>query len=102
MNEKKKKTQKRLKFQEKMIARQSEKIESLTSQIEALKLECKRKDEVINSVAPLKEELTNNINEIKEYKREYGELVGDLRKMKTVMNQTVFKGRWRLIKFLMK
>jgi chromosome segregation ATPase len=102
MNEKKKRYQKKLDFQQKMIARQSDKIESLTSQIEALKLECERKDEIINSVTPLKEELTKNVNEIKKYKKEYRTLIEEARKMKNIINQEVYKNRWWLIKLLIK
>ena len=34
--------------------------------------------------------------------KEYGELVYELRKMKEIMNKTVYKGRWKLIRFLIK
>lgn len=102
MNEKKKRYHKKLDFQQKMIARQSDKIESLTSQIEALKLECERKDGIINSVTPLKEELTKNVNEIKEYKKEYRTLIEEVRKMKNIINQEVYKNRWWLIKLLIR
>lgn len=59
MNDKKikNKYEKRLAFQQKMIARQSEQIEKLKSEIEKLTLECQKKDELINSVTPLRNEL---------------------------------------------
>lgn len=97
MNEKK-----RLEFQQKMISRQSEQIESLKLQNEKLKLELQEKDEIINSVASLRDELTKNVAESKKYKEEFRELVQELRKMKEIVNQTVYKGRWRLIKFFIK
>ena len=100
MNEKNYK--KRLDFQQKIISRQSEQIESLKSQIEKLKIECKEKDNIINSVTPLRNELTKNVNEIKKYKKEYGKLIQELKKMKNITNQTVYKGWWWLIKFLLK
>lgn len=100
MNEKK--YEKRLGFQKKMIEKQSEQIQSLNSQIEKLKLELEEKDELINSVADLKNELTQNIADIKEYKKEYGKLIEELRKMKEIMNREVYHGRWRLIRLLMK
>ena len=102
MNEKKNKHQRRLDFQQKMISRQSEQIDSLKKEIEKLNLKLKEKDEIINSVVPLKEELTKNVNEVKEYKKTYIKLVEDLRKMKSIMNQEVYKGRWWLVKFLIK
>lgn len=89
-------------FQQKMISRQSEQIESLKAQIEQLKLECEEKDEIISSVDFLRSELTSNVNEIKKYKEQYKELIDELKKMKIILNQNVYKGRWWLIKFLIK
>ena len=93
---------KRLEFQQKMISRQSEQIQDLESQVRKLKLEIEEKNKIINSVASLKEELTKNVDESKKYKEESKELVCELRKMKDTMNKTVFKGRWKLIRFLIK
>ena len=56
----------RTEFQQKMISRQSEQIENLKNENEKLKLECKKKDELIKYVDLLKKELTDNINEIKQ------------------------------------
>lgn len=100
MNEKRYK--KRLEFQEKIISRKSEEIESLKLKIKTLELESKAKDELINSVEPLRKELTENINEIKKYKNEYKELIKELKDMKNTLNQSVYKGRWNLVKFLIK
>lgn len=100
MNDKKYK--KRLDFQNNMISRQSEQIEELESEIRKLKLELEEKNRVINSVDSLRLELMNDIKNIKEYKEQYKNLIEELRTMKTVFNQTVFKGRWRLVKFLIK
>lgn len=92
----------KLEFQKKMISRQSEQIDELKLQIQKLELKCKEKDKIIQSVSSLRDELTQNVSEIKERKAEYKSLIEELRKMKTIMNQEVFKGRWRLIRFLMK
>lgn len=100
MNEKNFK--KRLDVQTKIISRQSEEIEALKLQNEKLKLELVKKDEVINSVAPLKEELIQHIAEVKKYKIKYLKLIDEIRKMKEILNQTVYKGRWWIIKFLIK
>lgn len=104
MNEKKikNKYEKRLAFQQKMINRQSEQIEKLKSENEKLTLECQKKDELINSVTPLRNELTANINEVKKKKKEFNELIQEMKKMKSILNQKVFRGRWRLIKWLIK
>lgn len=98
----KRSNKKRLDFQNKMISRQSEQIESLKLKNEKLELELKRKDEIINSIASLRDELIQNISEIKEYKKQYKALIDEVRKMKKITNQTVYKGRWKLIRFLIK
>lgn len=92
----------RYEYQQKIISRQTEEIEYLNSQIDKLKNQCEEKDKIINSVDSLREELTLNIDEVKKNKKEYSDLVKELREMKNVMNQTVFKGRWKLVRFLIK
>lgn len=100
MNEKNYK--KRLDFQEKLLSKKTEEIESLKLENERLKLIIEEKEEVINSVSFLKDELTKNVDEIKAYKKQYESLVKELKDMKKIMNQEVFKGRWKLIRFLIK
>ena len=85
-----------------MISRQSEQIEDLKAQIIKLNLEIEEKNHVINSVASLREELTQNVAEAKKCKQQIKKLVSELKKMKEIINQTVYKGRWRIIKFLLK
>jgi hypothetical protein len=100
MNEKK--YEKRLDFQQKIISRQSEQIESLKLQNEKLKLELQKKDELINSVSSLREELIQNVSDSKKYKEEYGKLINEVRRMKKIMDKEVFNGRWWIIKLLLK
>lgn len=100
MNEKNYK--KRFELQQKMILKQSEQIEALKFQIKKLKLEIKEKEETINSIAPLKDELSQEISDIKEHKKEYKKLIDEVRKMKDIMNHTIYKGRWWLIRLLLK
>lgn len=102
MNEKKNKHKKRFQFQQKMISRQLKQIDDLKLENEKLKLELEEKNKIINSVASLKNELIENVNEAKKYKEEYKGLVNELRKMKEIINQEVYKGRWKLIKYLIK
>ena len=97
-----KRYKRKIEFQEKIIKRQSEQIEELKLQNQKLELKCKEKDEIINSVSFLREELKQNVDEIKQHKNEYKFLVDELRKMKEIVNQEVYKGRWKLIKFLIK
>ena len=100
MNEKK--YQKRLDFQQQVISKKSEEIELLKAENAKLRLKIEEKDNVINSIEAMRNELAENIKEAKQYKEQSKELIQELRKMKEIMNVTVFKGRWRLIKFLMK
>ena len=100
MNEKSYK--RRLDFQKNLIARQSEQIESLKSQIDNLNIKLKEKDEILNSVEYLREELKQNVEEIKKQKNEYKSLIQELKKMKEIMNVEVYHGRWNMVKFLIK
>ena len=104
MNEKKKKNkyEKRLAFQQKMITRQSEQIEKLKFEIEKLNNKLIEKDEIINAIEPMRKEMANNLKEQKRLKEEYKSLIGELKKMKKIINQTVYKGRWWLVKHLIK
>lgn len=89
-------------FQKKINEKQIKEIESLKLENEKLKTLCEEKDKIINSVEPMRREMTEYIGEIKEKRNEYYALIDELKTMKKVMNKTVFKGRWKLIKFLMK
>lgn len=100
MNEKSYK--KRLELQQDIISRQSKQIEDLKLQVESLKLEIKEKDEIINSVDHLREELIKNVAEIKKYKDEYAKLIGELRRMKEIINHEAYKDKWWIIKHLLK
>lgn len=93
---------KRFEFQKNIITKQADEIDSLKSQIELLRLECEKKDEKINSVNHLKDEMVKRVSEVKTYQEEYKKLIDDLKKMKKVMNQELFKGRWFLVKLLIK
>ena len=97
MNEKK-----RLEFQQKMISRQSNQIDELEEQVRSLKLELEEKNRIINSTSDLREELIKDAAECKKCKEEYKKLINELRKMKDILNIEVYKGKWRLIKFLIK
>ena len=93
---------KKYEFQKKMTSRQIEQIESLKSEIQELKLKCEEKDKIINSIEPMRVELKHNIDEIKKQKEEYRILVDEVRKMKNIINQDVYKNRWWLVRFLLK
>ena len=94
--------EKKYEFQKKLTLKQSEEIKELEFKIEELENKCKEKDKIINSIESLRNELMENINGAKESREKYEDLVSELREMKKVMNQTVFKKKWKLIRFLMK
>ena len=100
MNEKR--YEKRLELQQKMISRQSQQIENLNAEIINLRLQIEEKDNVISSIEPMRNELSQNIAEIKKGKEEYKRLIDELKMMKSIMNKEVFKNRWWLIKLLLK
>ncbi len=93
---------KKLDFQQKIITRQSKQVELLKSQIEDLKQKCQEKDDVINSVQSIREELVENAKEHRRFKNEYKELVDELKQMKKIIDVNVYKGRWKIVKFLIK
>lgn len=98
----KKNYKKKLEFQQQIISRQSEQIEKLKLQNDKLKLKLKEKENIINSFANLKDELVQNVAKVKKYKQEYKGLINELRKMKEIINITVYKGRWWLVRLLIK
>ena len=96
-----------------IIARQAEEIESLKTGISKLESMCEEKDAIIaekeNEIAEftasvefLREELKKSINELKQKSKEYDENLSEIKNMKTVFNEELFKGRWNLVKFLVK
>lgn len=92
----------RLEFQQKMISRQSEQIDRLKVKVEKLELIIEEKDRIIKSVDLLRKELTDNIKDIKQEKNKYKRLIEELKIMKNIINEDVYKKRWWLIKFLLK
>ena len=46
--------------------------------------------------------MIENIKEQKRLKEQYKSLIQELKQMKEIMNVTVYKGKWRLIRWLMK
>lgn len=93
---------KRLDFQNKMISRQSQQIDNLKLKIENLEQKLKEKDEVINSVIPMRKEMTDNLKEQKRLKEQYKSLIQELKQMKKIMNKEVYKNRWWLIRLFIR
>ena len=104
MNEKKTKNkyEKRLAFQQKIINLKSEQIEKLESEIERLNNKIIEKDEIINSIEPMRKEMAENLKEQKKLKKQYKTLIQELKDMKNVINKEVYRNRWWLVRWLLK
>lgn len=98
MNRKKKKSD----LRSQIIVRQVDKIDSLQKQVSLLEIDNVKKDEIINSINALRDDLFEIVNELRGKGEEYDRLVAELIQMRNVMNQEVFKGRWKLIRLLLK
>ena len=85
-----------------IIERQTNEIESLKNKISELEIDCQDKDEIINSIDSLRMELDEAVQGIKAKGEVYDRLIGELKEMKKIMNEEVFKNRWSLIRLLLK
>lgn len=95
-------TKKKSDLKSQIIVRQIDKIDALQKTVSDLKIDNAKKDEIINSINALRNDLFTTVNELKDKSERYDELLAELIQMRSVMNQTVFKGRWKLIRFLLK
>lgn len=94
--------EKKYETQKKIVLRQLDEIEKLKSSISELEIDSEKCTELIDSITDIRTELYEVIDDLSERRKEYTRLIEDLRQMKMVMNQTVFKGKWRLIKLLLR
>lgn len=94
--------EKKYETQKKIVLRQLNEIEKLKSSISELEIDSEKRTELIDSITDIRTELYEVIDDLSERREEYTRLIEDLRQMKMVMNQTVFKGKWRLIKLLLR
>ena len=96
------KNKKKSDLKSQIILRQVDKIDSLQKKVSDLEIDNAKKDEIINSINALRDDLFTTVNELKGKGEKYDELIAELIQMRNVMNQTVFKGRWKLIRLLLK
>lgn len=94
--------EKKYETQKKIVLRQLDEIEKLKSSISELEIDSEKRTELIDSITDIRTELYEVNDDLSERREEYTRLIEDLRQMKMVMNQTVFKGKWRLIKLLLR
>lgn len=94
--------EKKYETQKKIVLRQLDEIEKLKSSISELEIDSEKRTELIDSITDIRTELYEVIDDLSERREEYTRLIEDLRQMKMVMNQTIFRGKWRLIKLLLR
>lgn len=85
-----------------IIQHQADEIKSLKAQIDKLNISCKEKDELINSVEHFQREFAQILEELRDKKREYEKILKEIKAMRDALNKEVFKGRWSIIKWLIK
>lgn len=85
-----------------IIKYQADEIKSLKAQIDKLNISCKEKDELINSVEHFQQEFVQIVEELRGKKQEYEKLIGEVREMKNALDREVFRGRWSIVKWLIK
>lgn len=89
-------------FKNQIIKKQIDEIESLKQIVSELETDCEGRDKLIKSINKLRGDLLDIVDDLREKGNEYDKLIKELKEMKKVMNQTVFKGRWKLIRLLLK
>lgn len=102
MNKYRNREKRRSEFKDKIIEKKNGEIEVLKKLIEELQIDCAEKDNVINSVDIFHNELNKIIDNLNDKSKEYDNLIREVREMKRVLNETVFKGKWKIIKWLLK
>ncbi|MBQ8206416.1 MAG: hypothetical protein IJZ77_03055 [Bacilli bacterium] len=89
-------------YKSKVIFRQIEEIDRLKKCISELQISCDEKDTIINSIEFIRQDFLNLVDELKKKKDEYEKHIEELIEMKNSFNQIVFKGKWSLIRLLIK
>lgn len=96
-----KRLRKRYETQQHISNVQANEISRLKSKITELEITCEKKDEIIRSVDGIMNEFFREIEIARQKQAECKKILDELREMKSVMNQSFFKGRWKLIRFLL-
>ena len=92
----------RSEFKDRIIERKNGEIEVLKELIEELKCECAEKDDVINSVDEFRKELKIITKELRDKSKEYDKLIKEVKGMRNILDEIVFKKRWKIVKWLLK
>lgn len=93
---------KKFDFQQKLISKKSKEIECLNIENFNLKQKISEQNEIINSMEPMRNEMAESIEKHKALMCQYKDLINELKQMKKIFDKEVFKGKWWLIKLLLK
>lgn len=85
-----------------VIQRQADEIRSLKRKISDLEIDAKKKDELLLSVDVMATNLQHEVDEVRSLKEQYRSLINEVNLMMQIFNKNIFKGRWKLIRLLMK
>lgn len=85
-----------------IIRHQMDEIKSLKAQINELNISCRQKDELISSIDHMQKDFAHIIDDLKCKKEEYNCLIREVREMRDALNREIYKGKWFIIKWLLK
>ena len=89
-------------YKSRIIENQKKQIRQLKEIVDKLEIDNKDKQELMFIFNSAYGELKEEISKVRDSQKKCDALIVELKKMRTVMNRTVFKGRWKLIQLLMK
>lgn len=89
-------------YKSKIIARQINEIDRLKQTISTLQISNDEKGQLIKSVENIRQEFFNIVEELKKKKEEYEKLIAELIAMRNAFNQILFKGKWSLVRLLLR
>lgn len=85
-------------FKSKIIQKQADEIDGLKHEVSRLKNLCDEKDEIINSVDSYRCELQSIVLDLRSKQDEYNKKIEEIKKMKKVFDEELYKGRWDFVK----
>lgn len=89
-------------YQSRVISKQIEEINKLKDEILILEIDRDKKKDLIKTIEDIRNELTKELEKIKTLKEKLKELIDEVLLMRNTINQFVYKGKWNLIKLLIK
>lgn len=97
-----KRKSKRSNYQSRIISKQIEEINKLKDTITCLEIDRDKKKDLIKTIETIRYEFIKELEEIKSLKEKLKELIEEVLLMRNTINQIVYKGKWNLIRLLIK